>query len=355
MDKDKEIINIDEYVELSTFADIEIGVTAAKTINEAMDQVMKKIGEIFSPVTYAILLQDKDTDVLYFKLVRGSNADKLKGLRLPKAEGLSAWIVNEGKADVIDNVSKDNRFSKTLAKNIDFTAESTIGAPLVVTERIIGAIQLINKENDQAYTEADLNILKTIVEYAATAIEKVYYLSALKDMDNVDSLTGVYKRKNFDAQLKKEADRCKRYTQPLSLLIVTIDDFKALTEKIGHEKSDQMLKDLALVLKRNVRRVDIVARYGFNELAILMPNTDKKNAETVRERILGDIEQVNKKRKPPFSVSSGLGSVSAKDAGSLLENTEKDLQQQMQTKGVENPGGAEKSEKKKKRPRCSGY
>ncbi len=332
MEKDKRMDNIDEYVELSTFADIEIGVTAANTINEAMDQVMQKIGEIFSPVTYAIILKEKDEDVLYFKLVRGRNADKLSEMRLPKTEGLSRWIVNEGKADVITNVAKDDRFSKTIAKNIDFTAETTIGAPLVVTDKVIGAIQLINKENNEAYTAADLNILKTIVEYAATAIEKVYYLSALKDMDNVDSLTGVYKRKNFDTQLKKEMERCKRYRQALSLLIVTIDDFKALAEKIGHEQSDQMLKELALALKRNVRRVDIVARYGVNELAVLMPNTDKKNAEVVRERIFGDIEQMNKKRKLALSISFGLGSVSAKDSGSLLENTEKDLQKQIQKK-----------------------
>jgi diguanylate cyclase (GGDEF)-like protein len=351
MDKDKEIHNIDEYVELSTFADIEIGVTAAKTINEAMDQVMKKIGEIFSPVTYAILLQERDEDVLYFKLVRGKSTDKLTGMRLPKTEGLSRWIVDERKADVVENVSKDDRFSKTIAKNLDFKAETTIGAPLVVTDKVIGAFQLINKEDNQVYTAADLNILKTIVEYAATAIEKVYYLSALKDMDNVDSLTGVYKRKNFDTQLKKEAERCKRYDHPLSLLIVTIDDFKVLGEKIGHEKSDQMLKELALALKRNVRRVDIVARYGFNELAVLMPNTDKKNADTVRERILDDVEQVNKKRKPAFSVSLGLSSVGAKDSGTLLEKTEKDLQKQMQKKGMKNTKKEEKPEKKKKNPK----
>ena len=345
MDKDKEIHNIDEFVKLSTFADIEIGVTASKTINEAMDQVMKKIGEIFSPVTHALLLREKDKDVLYLKLVYGNSADKLTGLKLPKTEGLSRWIVNEGKAGFIENVVKDNRFSKAIAKNIDFTAESTVGVPLRVIEKVIGVFQLINKENNEAYTAADLNILKTIVEYAAVAIEKVYYLSALKDMDNVDSLTGVYKRKNFDTQLKKEAERCKRYEHPLSLLIVTIDNFKALNEKFGHQKGDEMLKDLAQVLKRNVRRVDVVARYGVDELAVLMPNTNKKNAETVRERILDDIEQVNKKRKPAFAVSMGLSSVGAKDAGVLLEKTEKDLQKQMQKKGIKDSGKEKNPEK----------
>lgn len=347
MDKDKEIHEIDEYVELSTFADIEIGVTASKTINEAMEQVMKKIGEIFSPVTHALLLREKDDDVLFFKLVRGKSADKLTGLKLPKTEGLSSWIVKEEQAAVIENVAKDDRFSKTITKNIDFTAESSIGAPLVVTDKVIGVFQLINKENSQRYATADLNILKTIVEYAAMAIEKVYYLSALKDMDNVDSLTGVYKRKNFDNQLKKEIERCKRYEHSLSLLIVTIDDFKVLNEKYGHQKGDEMLQDLAQALKRNVRRVDVVARYGFSELAVLMANTDKKSAEAVRARILSDIEQVNKKRKPVFAVSAGLGSIGAKDSESLLEKTEKDLQKQIQKKGIKETREEKKPEKKK--------
>lgn len=94
--------------------------------------------------------------------------------------------------------------------------------------------------------------------------------------------------------------------------------------------------------------MDVVARYGVNELAVLMPNTDKKNAETVRERILSDLEQVNKKRKPAFAVSLGLSSVSAKDSGALLEKTEKALQKEMQKKDIKDTGKEEKPGKKKR-------
>ena len=73
MVEDKDLQNLDEYVELSAFADVEIGVAAANTINEAMEQVMNKIGEIFSPETHVLLLLDKKTDQLYVKFSQGKN------------------------------------------------------------------------------------------------------------------------------------------------------------------------------------------------------------------------------------------------------------------------------------------
>jgi hypothetical protein len=79
-----------------------------------------------------------------------------------------------------------------------------------------------------------------------------------------------------------------------------------------------------------------------------MPNTDYKNAETVRKRILDDLEQVNKKTKPSFEVSTGLISVDAKDSGNLMEKTEKHLEQELHEKGVKSTAKEEKPEKKKK-------
>jgi diguanylate cyclase (GGDEF)-like protein len=332
MVEDKDLRNLDEYVELSAFADVEIGVAASKTINEAMEQVMNKIGEIFSPVAHGLLLIDKETEKLYFKLVQGKSADKLADLKLPKGEGLSGWIRDKGEADFIEDVKKDPRISKSIVRLTEFNIESTIGVPLEVTDKIIGVFQLINKTSEEAYSVEDLNILKTIVEYAAIAIEKVYYLSAMKDLDNVDSLTGVYKRRHFDSQFSKEKERAKRYNNSLSMLIVNVDDFKTINDEHGHDAGDQILKGLAEVLKKAVRRVDIVARYGGDEFVVLLPQTSKSNAELVRERIEKNIGKLSKKSPIPYTVSIGLGAAGAKVVGSVTEKAEKDLQKLKKTK-----------------------
>jgi diguanylate cyclase (GGDEF)-like protein len=332
MVEEKEIQNLDEYVELSAFADIELGAAASKTINDAMEQVMNKIGEIFSPVTHGLLLIDRDTGRLYFKFAQGKNADKLTGHKLPKGEGLSSWIVEKGEPDYIKDAKEDTRLDKSIDKLTEFDIKSMIGAPLEVSDKTIGVFQLINKTSEETYSAEDLNILKTIVEYASIAIEKVYYLSAMKDLDNVDSLTGVYKRRHFDSQFSKEQERAKRYTNSLSMLIVTVDSFKAINDKHGHDAGDQILKELAEILKNAVRRVDIVARYGGDEFAVLLPQTSKASAGLAKERIEKDIGKQRKKSAVPYTVSIGLGSADAKAAESVIEKAEKDLQKQKKRK-----------------------
>jgi len=342
MVEDKNLRNLDEYVELSAFADVEIGVAAADTINEAMEQVMSKIGEIFSPETHILLLLDKKTDQLYVKHSQGKNADKLKNHKIPKGEGLANWIVENGKPELVKDVKKDSRLSKSIDKLTEYDINFTMGVPLEVTDKIIGVFQLINKTTEEIYSADDLNIMKTIVEYAAMAIEKVYYLSAMKDLDNVDSLTGVYKRRHFDSQFSKEEERAKRYSNSISMLIVNIDGFKMINDQHGHEAGDRILKSLAEILKTAVRRVDIVARYSGDEFAILLPQTSKGSADLVRERIEKDIHKESKKSPVPYSVTIGLSSAGAKGAGGVTEKAEKDLQKQKKAK-------EETSKKKRKK------
>jgi len=332
MEKDKELQNLDEYVKLSEFTNVEIGLAAAKTINNALEQVMDKIGEIFSPVTHALLLIDKETEKLYYKLVKGKSADKLANHKIPKGEGLASWVVEKKLPDFIEDAKSDPRSSKNIEKLTDYEIKSIIAVPLEVTDKTIGVFQLINKADEGTYSVDDLNIMKTIVEYASLAIEKVYYLSAMKDLDNVDSLTGIYKRSYFDNQFEKEVARTKRYNNPLSMLIVNVNDLNAINDEHGHEAGDQILKNLAAILKGVVRRVDIVARYSGDEFTILLPQTSKGNAEIVRERIQRDINKGSKKGPVPYSVSIGLGSAGAKAAGSLIDKAEKDLQKQKPTK-----------------------
>lgn len=332
MEDKRNFKGIDDYLKLSLFADTDLGSAASNTINDAMNQVMTKIGEIFSPVFWSLLLQNDTTGHMFFKLVHGEKKDVLEEKEVPKGKGLANWVMKNGKADFIPDISQDDRFYQNLEKITGLEIHSQIASPLIVNDETIGVFELTDRKDGKPYSEKDLNILKTVTEFAAVTIEKIYYLSAIKDMSHEDALTGVFNRKNFDGIFSREIDRCNRYGNPLSLLLVDIDDLKEINDKNGNLAGDAVLKDLAKLIKSQIRKVDVVARYGADEFVIILPNTKKHEAENVRQRILREINHKNAIRNQyPYTVHIGLDSAEQKNTSDLMDRVVEDLNEQKQS------------------------
>jgi diguanylate cyclase (GGDEF)-like protein len=100
-----------------------------------------------------------------------------------------------------------------------------------------------------------------------------------------DFLTGLANRKAFDERMKMEAQRALRYRRPLSLLMVDIDNFKAVNDTLGHEWGDNVLRVVSKILSCSIRQTDFVARYGGEEFAVILPETELENACRLGERL----------------------------------------------------------------------
>lgn len=149
-----------------------------------------------------------------------------------------------------------------------------------------------------------------LVNEIASAQERIRhqsnYLMGFSEAQ-IDPLTGLGNRRALGQILSVQNDMLKRYGTPFSLAVVDIDHFKELNDQYGHQHGDQMLCDLAELLKGALRTVDIPARYGGDELVVVMPQTDMTGAATLGERLRLEVEQ-----KMPFTISVGVAS--AKDA-----------------------------------------
>ena len=135
-------------------------------------------------------------------------------------------------------------------------------------------------------------------------------LENLEVLSVTDGLTGLHNRRAFEERLKEEFERARRYNLPLSLLMLDADRFKEFNDACGHPAGDHLLKELALVLKRNARANDIVARYGGDEFAVILPNTDSKVAFHLAERLRRAAKAVCHPDQP-VSVSVGVSALKA--------------------------------------------
>ena len=156
-----------------------------------------------------------------------------------------------------------------------------------------------------------LNISGDLV--APTIVEHEI-LEVLEHRSVTDPLTGLFNRYHFEATLKRETARCLRYQSRLSLLLMDVDQLKAVNDRWGHPAGDQMLVRVAGAIRDSLRGCDTASRYGGDEFAVILPDTDARAARLVAERICDKVGASDAPIK--VTVSGGLADLSLAPRGS---------------------------------------
>lgn len=146
----------------------------------------------------------------------------------------------------------------------------------------------------------------------------------------LDELTGLYNLRYFKEILEKKLKKAKRKKKPLTLGMMDLDGFKEYNDRWGHPEGDVALRKVAEVLKRNLRRTDILARYGGDEFCVLFPSTQEAEAEKILKRIARLVSSTPlPKTSPPLSLSFGIASFpsQAKTKDDLIQKADRSLYQ----------------------------
>jgi len=162
--------------------------------------------------------------------------------------------------------------------------------PMFVSNRVMGSLQLFASTRD-AFTQEDAQLLWMLSLVSEALLTRDYGNEGLIRFAFTDYLTGLKTRGYFEQQMELEIKRCERKKTHFALLMIDIDFFKQLNDTHGHHAGDQILRDVASLLMRDMREVDTVARYGGEEFVIVLPETGDAGGRLVAERLRRAVEQ----------------------------------------------------------------
>jgi two-component system cell cycle response regulator len=174
------------------------------------------------------------------------------------------------------------------------TETSLIAVPLKSSGTVIGVLDLYGSSNAAGYDDNDLATIRTFASQATVAVDNVLLHEEAQRLSITDALTGLWNYRYFTMTVGKEIERATRFGRPLGLLMLDLDHFKGVNDTFGHPRGDAVLVEFAARVRAEVRDVDTVARYGGEEIVVILPETDAAGAAVLAERICDAV------RRRPF-------------------------------------------------------
>lgn len=162
--------------------------------------------------------------------------------------------------------------------------------PLISGGTVLGYLLLGNRQ-ERVFDLELASVLSLIGNNVSLVFDKIRLFKEMERLSITDALTGLFNRRYFYEALDKEIERVKRYGTKFSIVLIDIDDFKRVNDEYGHLAGDRVLQALAGILKRILRKVDVIARYGGEEFILLLPNTGKEEASVIANRIREEISR----------------------------------------------------------------
>jgi diguanylate cyclase (GGDEF)-like protein len=207
----------------------------------------------------------------------------------------------------------------------DFEALSVALRPRRHGSRGHGLITVARRGRPYSQDESDL--LRSLAGQAALALENIDLHNQVARQAVTDELTGLANHGRFQELLEAEAEQVRRYHHPLGLIMVDLDDFKTINDTHGHPQGDLVLRAVGEVLQENSRETDWPARYGGEELALILPHTDLEGAYAIAERIRVAIEQLSVPRADGgealrLTASAGVAASTAGDKDMLIADAD---------------------------------
>lgn len=286
---------------------LELDVILRDSLAKVLDVLQLSVGAVF-------LTDDKKAE-LNLMVQRGLSDEMAEQMaEIPIDEGCPGVVILKGQPHLINDLT-DGSAPEPLNRHPEFKSMASI--PLESKGKARGVFCLFSEEKNR-FSEEDMKLLVTIGSEVGVAIENAWlyeksyaHSKKMEELSITDSLTGLFNRRQFYHQIKKEIKRAQRQTYPVSLLVVDLDNLKDYNDRLGHLKGDEALRGMAQAITASIRQdVDTGYRYGGDEFAVILPYSVEGEAAEVAERIR---RTFNDFRLEGTSLSLGLAQLDQKE------------------------------------------
>ena len=271
---------------LRAFFAAELELLSCTTLAELMDYLLHRFKQGFALSSVTLMLLDPE-DALQELLDGSEQYDHFNGLTLLHHPA----TLHELFIDVKPYCGESNAFIKSYCFPQDEKVESCALLPLVRQNCLIGALCLGSADPQRYNHLLRYDYVAHLASVVAVCIENAISRETLQKLSSLDSLTRVLNRRAFNQQLLREIKRSSRTAESMACLLLDIDHFKPVNDTYGHLSGDKILREIAQLLKDNLRVSDCVARYGGEEFAILLPGCGETEAIRVSENLRCQIAQ----------------------------------------------------------------
>ncbi|PYP86451.1 MAG: hypothetical protein DMF61_13280 [Blastocatellia bacterium AA13] len=260
--------------EVLTLYEIAQTIVTSLDLRDTFAVFSSRLADIVSYTTCVLYLLKPDSDDLEAAHVSGRNNERLKGHRMSSGAGITGWVA----ANRHPMYNCDPRLDfDALKVELEEQYKTAMVVPLLKDGEVLGALALYSVDL-QEYDPDHLRLVEAVAKLASDAIANAVHHQRTEASALTEPLTGLPNARALRHRFEEEADRARRHSDSFSVVMMDLDGFKAVNDRLGHQRGDALLKELARVLSTHIRSSDFISRYAGDEfVAILQVGSDEVN------------------------------------------------------------------------------
>jgi diguanylate cyclase (GGDEF)-like protein len=290
--------------ELDALKKLSINLTSSLDLPDVLDAVVAEAMRLIENARDVNIFLYKNHK-LSFGAALDSDGTRNKPWSKPRSNGLTHTVAHEGGTIIVEDM-QNHPLYRSAPKD---WMGSIIGIPLKVGDMVVGVMNL-SRSTLGGFSPSELRLLSLLSDQAAVAISNASLHQMISRQAYSDTLTGLPNRRALDERLEEEIQSARRNTYSFAVIMMDLDGFKAVNDTYGHATGDDVLRTVFGQMARGVRTTDFLARYGGDELTLILSQTELFSAQVVSEKIVEGMKKLKYKlpdgKRLRIGISGGI-------------------------------------------------